>query len=176
MRLPDTTSIAERHLRLIAYFAIRNWRRLPACVKSYYDADDMIADVVLHVVRVSSRYDPSVARETTWVGNVAQNRSRYLVDRYSAKMRVADVVALDFINDLEEPFARRHLQDSRDAVERVIQYGSDGVRSLLAALLAGDVETAKRLKTDVTVRDLRRVAASCSASFADFAMVCRYAS
>ena len=163
--------IATRHLGIIAARALYHWRRLPPSVQAGYDPEDMIGDVVLKVVRVSARYSAKRAKEVTWVWWVADNECKAIVSKYSCKKRGADKISPlpeDF--QLAGPQSERRVVESRNAVERTIQFAPDAARDLLSRLLTGRV----RGRVDPeTVESLRQAARSQRATLGDFMLAYR---
>ena len=179
--------LAMRHLGVIASRALYHWRRLPPSVRAGYDPEDMIGDVVLKVIRVSARYNAQRAKEVTWVWWVADNECRSILARYACKKRGADkIVQLpenEYCNPavtnehrrqkaciMASPERERRLIESRNAVERTIQFAPDAARDLLSRLLTGRV----RGRVDPeAVESLRNAARSQRATLADFMLAYR---
>ena len=163
--------IATRHLGVISQRCLYHWRHLPPSVQAGYDPEDMIGDVVLKVVRVSARYSAKRAKEVTWVWWVADNECKAIVSKYSCKKRGADKISPlpeDF--QLVGPQSERHAVESRNAVERTIQFAPDAARDLLSRLLTGRI----RGRVDPeTVESLRQVARSQHATLGDFMLAYR---
>jgi hypothetical protein len=140
-------------------------------VQAGYDPEDMIGDVVLKVVRVSARYSAKRAKEVTWVWWVADNECKAIVSKYLCKKRGADKISPlpeDF--QLVGPQSERHAVESRNAVERTIQFAPDAARDLLSRLLTGRI----RGRVDPeTVESLRQVARSQHATLGDFMLAYR---
>jgi len=140
-------------------------------VQAGYDPEDMIGDVVLKVVRVSARYSAKRAKEVTWVWWVADNECKGIVSYYACKKRGAEKMSPlpeDF--QLAGPDRERRVVESRNAVERTIQFAPDAARDLLSRLLTGRV----RGKVDPeTVESLRQAARAQRATLGDFMLAYR---
>jgi DNA-directed RNA polymerase specialized sigma24 family protein len=188
---PATTteerSLAEKHLGIIAQRVFVYWKLLPESVRSYYDADDMIGDVVLQVWRVSPRYDPKRAKESTWIWHVANNQCRSILARYRLQ-KYATIQAADLMTAVTEKASSAHashsaingnpatvegvrLREAYDAVERVIQSGSAALRDFLQQVFH---QKLRRKPPHEILNELREVSRRCRASLSDFEIVYRY--
>ena len=181
------TDIATRHLGVISQRCLYHWRRLPPSVQAGYDPEDMIGDVVLKVVKVSARYSAKRAKEVTWVWWVADNECKAIVSKYACKKRGQNLIVPmpenEYCNPavgkedqrrkasiMSSPERERHLVESRNAVERTIQFAPDAARDLLSRLLTGRV----RGRVDPeTVESLRQAARSQRATLGDFELAYR---
>lgn len=178
----DTREITMRNLGIIAERALHYWQRLPASVKIFYEADDMISDVVLHVYRKARLYDADRAKPSTFVYNVASRRCQDILAHYWAPKRGAAVTV-----PLEESWAaeaaekaliadyvaanRNDELNSRDVIEHIIQRSPDFVRRFLAELFSpGGVQ---KLPPQETLDALRKVIRQESATRQDFDTVLR---
>ncbi len=124
--------IANRHLGIIARHCSRYWKILPAETRSYYDIEDMIGDVVLHVIKRAHHYDADKAKESTWVWHVAENRCRSIVGHYQTKQYTAcQTVELTTEVDDVTHYSTRRENEAKNAVERMIEFGSAEVRDFL---------------------------------------------
>ncbi len=175
-------NMASRHLGIISQRALAHWRRLPAAARSWYDVEDMIGDVVLHVVRVSRKHDPAKARESTWVWHVADNRCRTIVHHYRTKQYAAceTVELTPFLEGRVRAESTLCRRESIDVVERVLEAGSDAVCDLLEMLFSGKVEPCAALdaylrKDASVVEELRSLVRDCGATLDDFSAALRYA-
>lgn len=124
----DVTS----HLGICAKVCKKYYFILPADVRSYYDLDDMISDVVLHVFKKSALYDASKSKESTWVWHVADNKCKSILGHHTTKQ----YTAMKTVELTPEMSKRLHVsprreEEAKNAVERLIQYGSDEVRDFL---------------------------------------------
>ena len=163
--------IATRHLGVISQRCLYHWRRLPPSVQAGYDPEDMIGDVVLKVIRVSARYSAKRAKEVTWVWWVADNECKAIVSKYACKKRGADKISPlpeDF--QLAGPERERRVVESRNAVERTIQFAPDAARDLLSRLLT---ERVRGHVDPETVESLRQAARSQRATLGDFMLAYR---
>ena len=182
-------SSAEKHLGIIAQRAHVYWRRLPAGARNYYDIDDMIADVVLHIWKRASSYNPKRAQESTWVWRVADNRCKeicahYLSQKYTACGESDLLIDLLETRETSQEHCIPHrgilpanrdagrLREACEAVERMIEFGSDAVQDLLEQILCGHLRS--RPSPD-TVVELKACAKKHSVRLRDLEMVYRYA-
>ena len=175
---PVPPDLAVRHLGIIARHVYQWYRYIPLNVRAYYGADDMIADVTLHVHSQMLRYQPEKARQSTWVYQVALNACRDIVQRYQRRMRNAVTVELDEATThslAQESFLRKH--EAISAVERVIAFGSEAVQDLIECLLSGDFRREADLPKHAAaaIEELRDVARSQNATAEDFLLVYRHA-
>ena len=159
------------------------WRFLPPRTRCWYEAEDMIGDVVLHVVRMTDRYDPSLAKEVTWVHHVADNKCRAILTRHKAQSRAACETV-----ELTPLLARKvgaddvtEKRQSLDAVYRVIERSSEAVCDLIDMLFS-DVRPSRDEARDrwleedrEVVEELRQTVWECGATMDDFAAVLRCA-
>ena len=176
----DTREITMRNLGIAAERALHYWQRLPVSVKNFYEADDMIDDVVLHIYRKANHYDADKGRASTFVYRVATRRCLDILAYYWAPKRgaavtvpieehwaAADKAMVD--NYAEE--SRNDVTDSKDAMERVIQFSPDFVRRALAELLSPEGQ--KRLPAQETIEAIRKIVQQHSATRKDFDTVLR---
>ncbi len=177
-------ALVTRHLGIVSQVALRYWRFLPPRARSWYGAEDMIADVAMHVHEKRKRYDRTKARESTWVHHVAENCCRSILSHHQAH-RYADAETV-----AATPELTRHLKaastlerrEAADAVERVINAATDAAADLLGAVLDGRVARGAfdrfldYVERDRAVADeLRDAARRCGARREDFELVLRYA-
>jgi hypothetical protein len=187
-----TKTMAEKNLGIIASRVLYYHRRLPQHVRVAYDVEDMIQEVVLHVVSVTgkmalelqkdgtianvfmgSSFDAGRARDTTWTWHVANNRCKAIMLRYNLKRNTADVVSLT--SEVEQRLKANsvvELREARSAVERVIEVASDGAAELLSQIFEGN---APALPSPGAVEDLLEAARRCRATLRDFQLVYREA-
>jgi DNA-directed RNA polymerase specialized sigma24 family protein len=176
----EERSLAEKHLGLIAQRVLHYWWMLPARVRAWYDADDMVAEVVLHVFRVSSRHDSARAKESTWVWWVATNKCKSILSHHQT-LQYAACVEEELTEETAENFSsfedvdRQRLFAACNAVERTIEAGPVGVRELLDRIL-NKHDAADLAPYAHVVAALRKAAADAGATLADFELVYRYAS
>ena len=191
--------IAVRNLGIISQRALWWYRYLPQSVRNFYDAEDMIAEVVLHVVSNASKYLPK-CKESTWVWWVAERRCLSILSHYNRKKINVFTVELDD-KTLPSTASIERRRMALDAVERVLEYSSDRVLNLIEQLLDGSETVRKRFsapndsgqwvffgqekvwisnKGDIQagspalmalIQDLRESFQRCSASLDDFRMV-----
>ena len=175
----ENTDIATRNLGLICGRCIYYHRRLPGSVKTFYDVEDMISEIVMHVWRVREKYDSTKARESTWLRHVTDNRCRSILSSYSEKNPITgewevrkkfntSVLSDEVVNYLPVPY-RGELHEAKSAVERVIEFGSDSVIDFLDKVFNGG------LITEVPAYELRQTAKRCGARLKDFELVYRLA-
>ena len=174
----ETADIAVRNLGIIAGRVFYYYRFLPQNTRNGYDSEDMIADVVTHIVRRSSKYRAEIARESTWVRRVTDRYCIELLQHHSRKMFTA-ITNVELSDELQIPTPSFERQSSAfNAVERVIEFGSDGVLDVIEFLLSGRMKNAGKPKElpPATLQEFRTVARRCSASIEDFQLVLQYAS
>jgi hypothetical protein len=175
---PAPCNLAVQHLGIITTHVHRWYRFIPLNVRAFYEPEDMVADVVLHVHSQMLQYKFEKAKGTTWVYQVAHNCCRDIVQRYQRQMRNAATVEID------EPAARNLSQESFlrqreafSAVERVIERSSDAAKDLIECLLSGDFQR----KCDIpkyackAIAELQETARSQNATADDFLLVFRHA-
>jgi len=148
-------------------------------VKSGYDVEDMIGDVVMHVWRVRAKYDAKRAKEVTWVYWVADRKCQAIVQRYRAKKRTMEITEGDapadgqtdrtIFDSIAAPDNTVDMRNAKDAVERVIETGSDATRDFLDRLFGGKPISA------VPAYELTTLARRCGVTCRDFEMVYRRA-
>jgi len=175
---------------VISQRCLKYWKHLPISARAYYDLDDMIAEVVLHVVSRASKYNAAKAKEVTWVYWVADNYCKLLLTRYGAR-KLTDCTTTT-LSDPETGQLRRTLQstdnttrirEAVDAIERVIDCGSDAVCDLMEILLEGrflrrwSSKTLEQYITDdhEVVDELRQVMDRCHATVDDLRLVMQVA-
>ncbi len=134
-------------------------------VFGYYDIEDMVSDVVLHVVQKSDKYDQSKARESTWVWHVAENKCKSILGHHSSKQYTA-MKTVDLTVDVRDTNQSDYRRDqAKNAVERLIEFGSDEVRDFLDRLF-----NSKPI-TSIPVYEIRCLARRYSISFWDLKIV-----
>ena len=176
----ETADIAVRNLGIISQRVFYWYRFLPQNIRSGYDPEDMISDVVTHVVRRCEKYNSKLARESTWVWRVVDRYCLELVQHFNRKMFT------DCENvSMEEPACSKMATPSFErqfsafnAVERVIEFGSDSVLDIIETLLSGRMKSNGKTKDPPleALQEFRTVARRCSASIEDFQLVLQYAS
>lgn len=189
-----TETLAERNLGIIAGRVIHHYPRLPRHIQVSYDIEDMVQEVVLHVVSVTgktvqelqedgttianvyvgSSFDPNRAKSTTWTWHVADNRCKAILVRYKQKRHTADVIAITPLVErrLYSAQSEVELRSARSAVERVIEVASAGAAELLSQIFEGNAPV---LPNPGAILDLRAAAERCGATLADFQLVYREA-
>jgi len=117
--------LIEEHLGIVAGRALRYWQLLPDNVKAYYDPDDMVMDVVTHIVRYAARkYDPQRKYcPSTFVWWVADNQCKTLLTKYSS--RKYQTVELPDEEEMPQFFSNAEtlvrLREAMVRVERVLK-------------------------------------------------------
>ncbi len=164
--LTPQADLAQRHLGIAAKLCLKYYRYLPNDVKSYYDLDDMIADVVLHVFKKSSQYNSSKSKESTWVWHVVDNKCKSILGHFQTKQYTA-MQTVELPADISEKLqvGTRRESEAKNAVERMIQYGSDEVRDFLDRIF-----NAKPIKL-VPAYELQQLAKQYSVSLTDLMIV-----
>lgn len=193
-------ALAVRHLGIITARVLHWWRFLPPSTQRYYDVEDMVGDVILHVIRVRNRYDPDTAMESTFVHHIADNKCLSILSHYrTRKLSACETISIDdplpntsnnrasthsLLTRITAPAGAisPHYQEALEAVERTIQSASDAVCDLLEIILEGRVlrTTPNALKIclereHTIVADLKRTMQHCGATVADLELVLRYA-
>ena len=164
--------IITKHLGIIAGRCLYYWRMLPPSVRAGYDPEDMISDTVLHVWTrlTTAKYQTSRGASSTFVWHVSNNYCQVLLGKYSCKKRGAGVT----VPMPETPLTvsgpnRMKILESRDAVERVLQYSSESALELLDRLFT---QSSRRPRaTPEAIKDLRACAREQHATLADFETV-----
>ena len=162
----------EDHLGIVCKLALRYWPRLPDRVKVIFDLEDMISEVTAQVIKVSGKYNPEKSKPSTFVWLVAQRCCWGIVDHHICQRRYAEFSPLEDVNycfNLAAPQTAKEDFASRDAVERVIEHGSDNVRRTLELLFSGQLGGVD----EATKREIRKEARRHGASFQDFLLVSR---
>jgi hypothetical protein len=143
---PNPDELVLRHYGIIVQRAVRWYWRLPINVRAVYDLDDMVADAVLHVREKQALYLPEKSMESTWVYHVANRWCQDKVTYCLRSFRNVETVPLDDKETAklsQDSLIRQRV--SLDAVERVIEFASDGCRDLIAILLSGGARRASEL-------------------------------
>lgn len=164
--------IATRHLGIIASCCITHWKRFPLDVKTFYDLEDMISDVVLHVVKVAEKYDARKAKESTWVHHVSSNYCKTLVSMRKVKrFSACQTVELTPAQELSlKALSMEEVDRAIDAVEAFISIASDGALDLLEQVLEGRLfEIPYR-----SIEDFRAASARSRLTLRDLELVYRY--
>ncbi len=123
-----------------------------------------MADALLHVHKRSPVYDPALAAESTWVYHVADNYCMGILNHHRAR-KYTECKTVELTEMVSKRCAAEssiELRESKDAVERVIEAGSDAVREFLHQVLNGGRITA------VPYHELLEAARRAGATFADF--------
>lgn len=176
----DKDCIAGRHLGIIAGICLRYWKMLPPHAHGHLDPDTLIADTVAVVTQKAQRhYSRRRAMESTFVHMVAESHCRNVLVYYQLKKRSAvAVLQLEHMGvggDLSSAYDLRKLccngenisRESCQAVERMMETASEGLRSALErflvvrrfSVLEGFVEELRALakRHHVTRRDMELV-------------------
>jgi DNA-directed RNA polymerase specialized sigma24 family protein len=165
------------------------WHRcLPQSVRNHYDVEDMVSDVIMHVLAQSPKHDSTRGKESTFVWWTADNKCKAILRFWQKQMRAGALVEIEdeygavykrgscetvALTDL---VARTlpHVDTSPDylraldAVERVIEYASDAVLDVLEELLSGRL---RRTVSDDLIAELQTLTARHNASMVDFMRV-----
>ena len=73
-----------QHLGIIVKRCMHWYRRLPKRVQAFYDVEDMIGDVVLHVITYAApRYKRDMAAGSTYVWHVTDNKCKMILTHYA---------------------------------------------------------------------------------------------
>lgn len=133
-----TAPLVIRHEGIIVKLVTRYYRLLPAHVKASYGLDDMVGDVTLQVLRRQHKFSAarSSATGSTFVWRVAENYCRTLVNRHQwACRRTAGMVPVEDLRNLASQDNQRRIRESRQAVERMIEFASEELREALSDIL-----------------------------------------
>lgn len=181
----EKTSIATRHLGIISQRCLYWWKYLPPRTRCWYEVEDMVGDVVLRVVKVSHKFDPEKAKESTWVHHLADNMCRSILKKHQCqRLAACETVELT-------PLLSRRLEQEEDsyrrrnaarAVERVLELGSSALCDLIEIIFTGRIYLAsddaiehwKYLDNDL-YEELATLTEHCSATVEDFETVLHYA-
>jgi hypothetical protein len=137
--------------------------------------EDFIGEVVVHVVKNSPRYNPGIAKDSTWVWHVAENKCKAILSHYQ-KMKYVNCETVALSSEMESyiasPKANLERREAMNVVERVIEYASDAALELLESILTG---RAPKNPDPTAVEDLKEAAQRCSARLRDFEIAYRFA-
>lgn len=169
-------SIAENHLGIIVGRVSYWWKYLPQRTRAFYDRDDMISEVVAHVYARRGKYSSSRAGESTFVFRVSENKCRSILSHYASQQYTArgtiDLTP-EVARHVSRPADEAEREEALNALERVIEYGSDAALDLLEAFLTESVGQTERI-TEKAVQDLKHAVRACSASRRDFELALRW--
>ncbi len=158
-------------------------------MRSYYDADDMISDVVMHVLAQSPKHDATRGKESTFVWWTADNKCKCILKFYQKQIRAGAPVQVEdeygnvftrgscVTVELSPTMTRTLTCEDEgpefvralNAIERVIEFSSDAVCDLLEKLLTGTL-TRREISTDL-IGELRTTATQHGATLDDFMRV-----
>lgn len=187
----EKTVLADKHLGIIVSKCIHFYRAVPPWAQHYYDLEDMIGEVVVHIVKNSGQYDSNIAKEVTFVGNVAENQCKSILSRfYTARetgglteegnpkieqKALTPLLELHIPDDPDVPvYNEIQFQISVDAVEAVIEFGSDALLDLIERIFSRTIP--QNWKADPKLVDeFRTLARKHHASVDDFLFVYQYA-
>lgn len=136
---PDNDLIAA-NLGIVVRIASTYWRRLPAHLRSVYDIEDLVSEIVLHLLQKQSSYRPSRGAASNFVWHVSENCCRSLLQHHYQKKRRGTVYNGGLFSGEREPVPaswHHHPQSPRDlaeafmAMERVL---ADASPNLIEAL------------------------------------------
>ncbi len=180
--------MAIRHLGIITTRAVHWHKYLPQSARSHYDVEDMVADVVMHVLAQSPKHDAARGRESTFVWWTADNKCKCILKFWQKQMRAGAPVEVEEDGvvytrgscatvELTDVVARTlpcvdaspdYIQ-ALNAVERVIEHASDAALDVIEALLSGTV--GRREVPRGVLHELRVLASRHGACMDDFARV-----
>lgn len=199
--VPQNAHIAARHLGIIAQRSLYWYRILPPYVKNSYDVEDMISDVVLHVISRAHHHNSDRGKESTFVWHTADNKCKSIIMHWRTKQYSAcgtveltpDIIRklvgweadqdrkidYDRINPILDESSEHDLFcNSLNVVERVIERASDQLLNLIESIFTGTVDPqiirASKTHTNDIFEELKTVAKSQSATLEDFLRVYRY--
>lgn len=164
--------VVTENLGIIARRALFYWKNLPASVRAYYDAEDMISDVTVRVVKVASGFLSSKAKSSTWVWYIADNECKAICYRFGRQKRSAVTVSLDEVLTEKTPSPEDQYRklEAKVAVERVIEYASDDLRDYISDFFSRSLRRKPRPEVAAELRHLSRRHNAC---FRDFQLVYR---
>lgn len=177
--------MAVRHLGIITQRVVKWHKFLPQSTRNHYDIEDMVSDVVMHVLAHSPKHTVARGRESTFVWWVADNKCKSILKLWQKQMRAGAPVRVEedgvvymrgscMTVELSDVMARKliciddgpEFVRALNAVELVIEYSSDAVLELLECLLSGTLN-----KRDVPVElihELRATTTKHGATLDDF--------
>lgn len=127
---------------LILHLVRRHWQRLPRAVRSYFAQEDLLGEVLLHLVQVVARYDEGRGvQPQTWLWRVVDNHCRVVVNRVLCCRRGAALMVPypdgDSAGPVDEEAGVRtpRLLAALDGVEAVLGRGSRETRQFIATFL-----------------------------------------
>lgn len=178
--------LAQKHLGIIAQRSIYWHRNLPSHVKNSYDVEDMISDVVIHVIKRAHRHNITRGKESTFVWHTADNYCMSILTHYKTKQYTA-CGTVELTPELMRSKAISHLASDEDrfchalnAVERVIEFASDQLLNLIEQIFTGTIDLqnfrSSSTHTNDLFEELKKIAKSQSATIDDFLYVYRYVS
>ena len=132
--------LADKHLGIIAQRALHYWHLFPPGVKAYFDAEDLISEVVLQVVKSSRRFNPERAQASTFVWWVADNHCKTLLSRYSTMKHTSMVPLEEELRQFADPIPPASLLRAMDGVESLLADAGNspsGIMEYLEALFTG---------------------------------------
>jgi hypothetical protein len=134
----------KQYRGLVVRAAQRHWYRLPRHVQTWYGLDDLVEDLALTVVsNFDTRYDPSRAKVSTFVSMVAQSRCTTIIGFFNAKRRSHIPELFDELTQ-SGTLSLGPAYEAIEAMERVIEYASDGLRVALSDLINTQARTIPR--------------------------------
>jgi hypothetical protein len=166
-----SNSIATDNLGIIAGRALHYWRCLPMGVKCWYEPEDMIAELVTEVLRAAPRYDATRALPSTFVYRVADSKAQIILQHYHCAKYTGVEIPVEEQPNLKTADNAVRLRESRNAVERVIQYASPKLRNWLTGWLTQS-NTSRRPAPTVT-DELLQLSKQHGVNYRDFQLVFR---
>lgn len=159
------------HYGIIVKIANRYWYRLPPHTQAWYGKDDLVHDVVCHVVVALRKYDNRKAKASTFIYVTARNYCRQTVDYYQTRKRNAVVVELP--QDVVSSFDFSRCLNARMGVENVLADASDELRRLLAAVFGERRHRRIAAPSEACCAELRKLACKHAVCYRDFLAVAR---
>lgn len=147
------------NMGVIVRSVAQNYFKLPVYVRSFYDFDDMVSEVVTAVVQFGGTYDPARSKAVTFVAMVSQTQCLKIVSHYFREKRM--------VKDI--PYKSREIQrfdeqlEAIDNVQSVIMQVSQPVRFQLLQSLAGGTKLNSK-----AAKEVREVAQRNGATFEQF--------
>lgn len=130
----NVENVVQQYLGVIIKMVSKYWKFLPPNCRQWYSPDDMVNDVILQIVQVWPRFNPSLSTPMTFLYATARNRCRHLVCHQLVSKRRHYSVPFNTQTPLPLPSFQRYLE-AKAGVEAVLATASDDLRAILALAL-----------------------------------------
>ncbi len=180
--------MATRHLGIITQRVLHWHKYLPQSTRNHYDVEDMVSDVVMHVIAQSPRHDATRGKESTFVWWTADNKCKCILKFWQKHMRAGTPVEVEDNGvmytrgscttvSLTDIVARTlpcvdegpEVSHAMIAVECVIEVSSDAVLDVLELLLSGTL--GKRRVPEEVISEIRDTSNKFGVTMDDFMRV-----